>query len=117
MNNTLRTIRICLLALACGLFLLTPLRAQQATFKGRVLTTGSLPAAGVTVSLHRVTRAGGAETTETQSAADGSFTFRIPPQNPDSDAVFFVAARFKDQLYLGKPFKQPIPGADDYVIQ
>src|SRR5438132_5534360 len=117
MTISLRTVTLStLLAGACMLVLCSGVRAQGTLFRGRVLDTKGNPVANAAVSLHRVTRGGGAMTKETHSAADGGFDFQLPLKS-DTGAVFFEAARYADQLYLGRPFREPIPANGAYVVQ
>lgn len=115
--NIIKTMtRVCLLACASGLLLFGTVAAQEITFRGRIINAQGEPVPSLTVSLHRVTRTGGAVTTQALSGREGEFAFKISPQGNDSLAVFFVATRYLGQLYLGQPFRQPVPTSGDYKV-
>jgi hypothetical protein len=116
MNIITTRTRVCLFAVASGLLLFDGVRAQETTFRGHVVDAQGQPVPSLTVSLHRVTRTGGAVTMQALSGRKGEFAFQIPRQNPADDAVFFVATGYLGQLYLGQPFREPIPAAGDYTI-
>ncbi len=116
MKFNTKTMRACLFAIASGLLLFNSARAQETTFRGHVVDAQGQPVPSLTVSLHRVTKAGGAVTTQALSGRKGEFAFQIAKQNPADDAVFFVATRYLGQLYLGQPFRAPVPTSGDYTI-
>jgi hypothetical protein len=92
-------------------------RAQSAdvTVRGRIVGPDNAALAGQHVVLHRVKNAEGATIAETTTARDGSFALSAPADT-DTSAIFFVAARFEGELYIGPPFR---PSADvgDQIIQ
>jgi hypothetical protein len=95
--------------LALYLLLLTALlpaslAAQQVTVRGQVLGPGAQPMPDLRVVLHRVDATGGATVAETTSAADGGYELGAPASD-DSEAVYFVAARYGEELYIGDPFR------------
>ena len=90
--------------LSAALPLSTP--AQQ-VIRGRVLA-GSQPVPRQPVSLHRVTSTGGSTLATDTTADDGLFEMRYDPGV--GEAVFFVATRYEDELYIGETFRQPIGG-------
>lgn len=90
--------------------------AQDVTVRGRVLGPDNAPLADQRVVLHRVDGTGGATIAEAVSAADGGFELAatVPP---DTGAVYFVAARYDEELYIGPPFRPDDGSATDQVIQ
>lgn len=116
MNILTGIMRVCLLVCASGLLLWDGVAAQDTRFRGRIIDAQGQPVPSLTVSLHRVTRNGGAVTTQALSGREGEFTFSIQTQSTDSEAVFFVATRYLGQLYLGQPFRQLVPTTGDYTV-
>ena len=107
---------IWVLALAAAL-LPAAARAQANVLAGRVIGPDGEPVAGQSVVLHRV--AGGAGATVAQAIADdnGNFALRFDAPDLDSDAAYFVAARWQGELFLGPPFRTPVDSAADYTLQ
>jgi hypothetical protein len=81
--------------------------AAQQVIRGRVFA-GAQPVPNQPVSLHRVTATGGATLAVDTTADDGLFEMRYEPGA--GEAVFFVATRYEDQLYIGETFRQPFQG-------
>lgn len=114
------------LALSAGVAAMAPLAAQAAAaaaaqpqqgpevLRGHVMDGNGKPVAGLEVALHRVTEQGGAMITRDTSDAEGAFALRVPGES-DPQAVFFVATRYQDELYIGQPFRAIPPGAE-YVV-
>jgi hypothetical protein len=112
-----RRLAVALFFFVAVLAALTPAtHAQDVTVRGRVLGPDNAPLADQRVVLHRVDGAGGATIAEVRSGADGAFelTATVPP---DTGAVYFVAARYDEELYIGPPFRPTEGGADEQVIQ
>lgn len=82
---------------------------------GVVIDENGAPAAGVPVALHRITDVGGSLVENTESDETGRFQMRIAAAAVD--AVYFVAARYRDEMYIGPTFRGPFPDAADYVVQ
>jgi hypothetical protein len=108
----MRSAVLLLLALAVGA---GAAFAQDATLRGMVIDAAGEPAAGVPVALHRITDAGGALVDDAVSDADGRFAISVAGDLPD--AIYFVAARYGDELYIGPTFRAPFPTAAEYVVQ
>jgi hypothetical protein len=92
------------------------LHAQDVTVRGRVIGPDAAALGGQRVVLHRVDAAGGATIAEAVSAADGAFELSatVPA---DTGAVYFVAARYDEELYIGPPFRPSEQGATEQMIQ
>lgn len=104
-------------AAACCTFA-QPGAAQDSflTIRGRVLGPDNAALAGQPVVLHRVQAAAGATVAEAVTTADGVFELRAPVET-DSTAIYFVAARYAGELYIGAPFRAGQADAQDQVIQ
>jgi hypothetical protein len=104
-----------LLIALLGVVAADTVHAQDVTVRGRVIGPDTEALGGQRVVLHRVDAAGGATIAEAVSAADGSFELSatVPA---DTGAVYFVAARYDDELYIGPPFR-PSEGATEQMIQ
>jgi hypothetical protein len=74
------------------------------------------PVPGQSVLLHRVTDQGGELLTQSTSGEDGRFTLRVTSSAP-ATGVFFVATRFRGQLYIGPLIRPPFPEGQEYVVQ
>jgi hypothetical protein len=111
-------VRLRLLLVAATLLLPAPLLAQAAdgaVLRGIVLDETGAPSAGVPVALHRITDAGGGLVENATSDEAGRFELRLADEA--LDAVYFVAARYREELYIGPTFRPPFPEASDYVVQ
>jgi hypothetical protein len=106
---------VMLLIAVLGVLAADTVHAQDVTVRGRVIGPDAEALGGQRVVLHRVDAAGGATIAEAMSAADGSFELSatVPA---DTGAVYFVAARYDEELYIGPPFR-PSEGATEQVIQ
>jgi hypothetical protein len=105
-----------LLAVAAGLFMASGAEAQELVIRGRVIGPDNAGVAQQRVVLHRVDESGGFTIAETQSGADGAFELRAPATT-DTTGVYFVAARYDEELYIGPPFRPGDPMMADQVIQ
>jgi hypothetical protein len=103
-------------ALALSFILVTSANAQEMSVRGRVLGPDGTPLAIERVVLHRVDRGGGATVAEAPSGADGRFTLNAPASS-DTSAVYFVAARYEKELYIGPPFRPATQGTPEQVLQ
>lgn len=107
-------------AAAAGLLAITclgasPVTAQQTRITGRVVDTAGVAVSGLGVVLHRVDGSGGARIAEGVSDETGGFALSSAEQ-PVADAVYFVAARVDDKLYIGPFVRPPIDTAEDYTV-
>ena len=101
---------------ALALFVLvTSASAQEIAVHGRVLGPDGAPLAMERVVLHRVDRSGGATVAEAPSGADGRFLLNAPASN-DTSAVYFVAARYQGELYIGQPFRPAMEGTPEQQV-
>ena len=108
------------LTLAGCLALAVPAAAQQRdtiSLEGRVLGPEGEPLAGQVVVLHRVAQGSGATIAADTSRADGRFTLAAGGFPSSPDATYFVAARYRGELYIGAPFRPPLPPDVDYTVQ
>jgi hypothetical protein len=71
---------------------------------------------GVPIALHRVAESGGAMVDEVGSDSIGRFTINVAEDDP-ADALYFVAARYQGELYIGPSFRPPFPEGSEYVVQ
>jgi hypothetical protein len=106
------------LACAAGLLLGGTAAAQQQEIMvaGSVVGPDGGPMASQRVVLHRVDASGGATIAEAESAADGTFVMSAPV-GADTSAVYFVAARYDGELYIGAPFRGDDASAADQLLQ
>ncbi len=105
------------LAVLLTLFGALPLAArQQITVGGRVVGPTGEPIAGQRVLLHRVTPGGGEMLAEATTGDDGRFVLQARGGAADS-AIFFVAARRDEQLYIGPMLRPPLPEPGSYVLE
>lgn len=107
-----------LVALVLCLFASASALAQtpDLVIHGRVVGADNAGVAGQRVVLHRVDASGGATIAETVSGEDGRFELRTPA-TADTTGVYFVAARYDEELYIGPPFRPTDPLAAEQVIQ
>lgn len=99
-----------LLLLAAG-----TLAAQAPLVRGRVLGPEGEPLRDTRVVLHRVVGVGGATIAEAQSDAAGRFTIEADSA-PSAEAVYFLAARYDGELYIGDAFRAPFT-APEYLLR
>ncbi|MEO5510842.1 MAG: hypothetical protein ABIV28_00280 [Longimicrobiales bacterium] len=69
------------------------------------------------VVLHRVTGSSGLTVATGTSAADGSFRLVVRDAAAAPDAVYFLAARYQNELYLGDAFKAPFDTTATHTVQ
>ncbi len=97
-----------------------PVAAQQAdsiALGGRVVGPAMEALAGQVVVLHRVAGGTGATIATDTTSEDGRFTLVAAGQAGDAEATYFVAARYQGDLYIGAPFRPPLPPDVDYTVQ
>lgn len=100
--------RLVLLLVCSSVPALAVAQSDGTSIRGRVVGPDEAPLAGQTVVLHRVEASSGATIAEATTTGDGSFELMIPA-GVDTAAIYFVAARYEGELYIGPPFR---PGQD-----
>jgi hypothetical protein len=105
-----------LLAVAAGILTASGAQAQELVIRGRVIGADNAGVPEQRVVLHRVDESGGFTIAETISGEGGAFELRAQA-TADTMGVYFVAARYDDELYIGPPFRPGDPMAADQVIQ
>ena len=107
-----------LLVAAGGLFLSSAAAAQQNTIvvRGRVLGPDNNMLAAQRVVLHRVDSSGGSTVAEDTSAADGRFELRVAA-SADTGAVYFIASRYQEELFIGPPFRPQAADTAEQFLQ
>lgn len=90
------------------------LAAQGLNLQGEVVDPSGLPVGGITVSLHRVTEAGGAEVGRAVTGEDGRFEIDLGTEL--AEGVYFAATRFEGTLYMGEAFRNLNEMPADYRI-
>jgi hypothetical protein len=105
-----------LLAVAAGILAASGAQAQDLVIRGRVIGPDNAGVPEQRVVLHRVDESGGFTIAETVSGDGGAFELRAQA-TVDTMGVYFVAARYDDELYIGPPFRPGDPMAADQVIQ
>lgn len=85
--------------------------------RGHVVGPDGKALSGQQVVLHRVTGSSGLTVATGVSAATGSFTLEVKDPNAIADAVYFLAARYNNELYIGDAFKAPFDTATDHAVQ
>ncbi len=81
---------------------------------GRAVDAAGNPLPDVPIALHRVGGGSGATVATGVTDADGRFSFSV--EAPDS-AVYFVAIRHDDQMYIGPPARAGADRVSDYVVR
>lgn len=81
---------------------------------GRAVDAAGSPLPNVPIALHRVGGGSGATVATGVTDADGRFRFSV--EAPDS-AVYFVAMRHDDQMYIGPPARAGAERVSDYVVR
>ena len=113
-----RGMKLCLgLLLFAPALLFTPtLAAQELAVRGRVLGPDNSPLAAQHVVLHRVDASGGATVAQATTDATGRYELRVTA-SADTGAVYFVAARYQEELYIGPPFKPAAGSITEQMLQ
>ncbi|HUG39139.1 MAG TPA: carboxypeptidase-like regulatory domain-containing protein [Longimicrobiales bacterium] len=101
-----------LLGLLSTLLLADPVRAQE--IAGTAVDSAGRPLPDVPVALHRVGGGSGASVAAATTDAEGRFRFTI--EAVDS-AVYFVAMRHGNALYIGPPVRGGVERVTDYVLR
>jgi hypothetical protein len=91
-------------------------RAQDLPVRGRVIGPDNAGVPDQRVVLHRVDGGGGATIAEATSGPDGEFEL-LAPATADTTGVYFVAARYDGEFYIGPPFRPGDAATLDHVIQ
>jgi hypothetical protein len=89
--------------------------AQNLVLTGQVTGPDGQPVPAQAVLLHRVTNQGGELLAQSTTGDDGRFTLSVASSDPSG--VFFVATRFRGQLYIGPLIRPPFPDGQEYVVQ
>lgn len=105
-----------LLVVAAGLLPTSSLPAQELTVRGRVIGPDNTPLSAQRVVLHRVDASGGATVAEATSDDAGRYELRVTA-SADTGAVYFVAARYQEELYIGPPFRPEAEGTMEQILQ
>jgi hypothetical protein len=116
MRATRRSAAIAVLALAIA----ASISAQSSIgiVRGHVLGPDGKPLPGQAVVLHRVTGSNGLTVATGTSESDGSFRLRVTDVTTASeDAVYFLAARYNQELYIGDAFKAPFDTTADHNVR
>lgn len=99
----------------CATVFLSGSVAAQAPLSGTVVDSAGKPVAGQRVTLHEVTQASGAMVDSALTDAQGRFSVRVPAVR-DTNTIFFVATRWQGELYIGTPFRPPVPAGAAYTV-
>jgi hypothetical protein len=89
---------------------------QEQVLRGVVLDETGAPAREVPLGLHRIGEDGGTFVADATSDADGRFEMRVDAAASAED-IYFVTARYRDELYIGPTFRPPFPQDANYVVQ
>jgi hypothetical protein len=92
-----------------------PVAAQAGSVRGRVVDRDGGPVVDQAVLLHRVVGMSGANIAQARSDSAGRFVIPVDSLG-GSEATYFLAARWQDELYIGEAFKEPLTDAD-HVLQ
>jgi hypothetical protein len=84
--------------------------------RGRVIGPDNSALAGQAVVLHKVAGATGTTVAESVTDADGRFELSTPALG-DTTAIYFIAARYEGELYIGAPFREAEEEARNQVLQ
>lgn len=90
--------------------------SAPAVLHGTVVDPSGKPVAAQKLTLHRVDNVGGGAMVDSATSDDqGRFSVHVPAER-DTAAVYFVATRWQGQLYIGTPFKPPVPAGMPYDV-
>jgi hypothetical protein len=89
---------------------------QEQVLRGVVLDESGAPAPGIPLGLHRIGDDGGTFVADATSDAAGRFEMRVEAA-ASAEHIYFVTARYRDELYIGPTFRPPFPQDADYVVQ
>jgi hypothetical protein len=110
-------VRSFFLCIVAALLATVPANAQSGdVVRGVVRGPDGSPLGGQAVVLHRVTGSAGLTVAGDTSAADGSFRLEVADAAADADAVYFLAARFEGELYIGDAFKAPFDSTTQHAV-
>lgn len=90
------------------------LPAQAQELAGTAVDSAGRPLPSVPVALHRVGGGSGASVAAASTDRDGRFRFVI--ERPDS-ALYFVAMRHGERMYIGPPVRGGAERVMDYVVR
>lgn len=83
--------------------------------KGRVLDAAGQPVPHLLITVHRVdAKGGGAAVAHDTTTDDGAFQATLTTDG--GQAIYFAAAHYKGQLYIGPPLQSPLPPSESYVL-
>jgi hypothetical protein len=85
--------------------------------RGTVVGPDNKPLPGQTVVLHRVMGSSGITAATSVSDAKGNFVLDVPDASAQPDAVYFLAARYNNELYIGDAFKAPFDTTVQHSVQ
>jgi len=98
-----------------------PAAAQESrdmlSLPGKVIGPAGEALAGQVVVLHRVANMAGATVATDTTDADGRFLLVSQDTADVPGATYFVASRYRGELYIGAPFQPPLPDGVDYTVQ
>jgi hypothetical protein len=100
--------------LACAAGPATSQATREVRIEGRAIDPQGRPMADLEVLLHRVDAMGGSSLDATTTDSTGAFSVTADA-TVDTSAVYFAAARFDDQLYIG-PFLREPDGSTPYIL-
>lgn len=104
-----------ILLLLCGALPSAAQTTRTVTIAGHATNPQGGPVAGLEVLLHRVDESGGARLGSTTSDSTGAFSISAEAV-ADTTAVYFAAARFNGELYIG-PFVREPDGSEPYTLE
>ena len=90
--------------------------AQNITLEGRATDPAGEPMAGLEVLMHRVDGGGGARLASAMTDSAGHFRLTAETVD-DTAAIYFAAARYEGQLFIGPFVKAPFEDTEPYVLE
>lgn len=87
---------------------------REVRIEGRAIDPQGQPVADLEILLHRVDAAGGSSLDAATTDSTGAFSVSAESA-VDTSAVFFAAARYNDELYIG-PFLRETDGGTPYIL-